>query len=375
MKLSHLFAAGMLLATVSIAVADADLTDDASAAKAVDELRKQQQDTLQAEPAKGAAVFDKFMRDHPKMESNMYTQVGTTAIYYYGRVKDWQKILDLAELGMTQMKQRNYPTSAQFFIHKLEALNNLNRPAEAEKLVKDSWQEIVNNPGYSGGIFRQYISSLEKQNKLDAAITEMQKLMFQTPRFLQDDAQGDEGWMYKQLIADMLAQGRDDEALSWAKLRFMECRFNEAAITRASDQLMRTWTAVNLNQAAAQAFMEAQKDPAKINPLADVKPPAIDAETRKLMLGASQGANASAQERVSVYIALSMLGEAMGAARQALVEDAGAAGGAQEVCRVFKATDYNLARANAFVQYFQAGKGTNPLVEFMKQHPRTAPAG
>ena len=69
--------------------------------------------------------------------------------------------------------------------------------------------------------------------------------------------------------------------------------------------------------------------------------------------------------------------DAMMTARRTLLEHPTAdnSSAVLEMARVFKAADLNLVHANAFLQYFQAGKGANPLDDFFKQFPAQAADG
>ena len=58
-------------------------------------------------------------------------------------------------------------------------------------------------------------------------------------------------------------------------------------------------------------------------------------------------------------------------ARHLLVKRPTAPEGVQQIARVFKASDMNLARANQFVAYLD-GKGEDPLAAFMAEGEKAA---
>jgi len=246
------------------------------------------------------------------------------------------------------------------------------KPAEAEALVEKYWDLVpVTHRDYSNAALAYYCDAAQAEGKPEKMVAMLQKALVQVPVFLDEGAQNAPGWMYDRLAKALIAADRADEALSWAKLRFVECSFDAAAIERSTRALISVWTAKELSQRTANAFAEAQKDPAKPNPLAAVKLPAVDADTLKTMEVRTYGENGpqALHGRVGVRIFTGALREAMVEARQALIDDPESPAGTQEVCRILKAADCGVKRANAFIEFVKGGAGANPLEEFFKEHP------
>ena len=220
-----------------------------------------------------------------------------------------------------------------------------------------------------------YVDALEQAGQRQKIVPALQKQILGTPEFVDEGKQDPPGWMYDRILTCLVDDDRSDEALQWAKLRFVTCSFDTASIERTTRNLARVWTARDLNSVTTNAFAEALKDPAKPNPLADVKLPAVDADALKTKLAdLPVGGAAKLHDRVSVMLLAGMLREAMGEARRQLIDDPDSPAGVQEICRVFKAADLSVRRANAFIEYVKSGAGENPLTAFMKEHPAPQPA-
>ena len=122
---------------------------------------------------------------------------------------------------------------------------------------------------------------------------------------------------------------------------------------------------------AARGFGLAQEDTKRKNPLLEVKLPELDseeieAELKVLQEAQKKGYDAERAPRiVTLLIALGQLRPAMEEARTLLVKRPSAPEGVQQIARVFKAADMNLARANQFIAYLD-GKGEDPLPAFME---------
>jgi hypothetical protein len=166
------------------------------------------------------------------------------------------------------------------------------------------------------------------------------------------------------LVNGLLAAGKTDEALGWAKQYFMVCPYREQDINTASQLLMRVWTAKLLSPAKVQEVTVAQADPTKPNPLKDIPLPVLDKANLQRQLMQSTGA-----ERVTLLILSGDLGAAMAQAQSMILDKPNSTDGLMEAARVFKAGDLNLVRANALLAYMKSGQGENPIAAFMKEHP------
>ena len=322
-------------------------------------------------------LYVKLITDHPKISPVSAVHTGAEACACYWGASDFTKLLDFSQSRWKAMNAD--PSGLVFLGYAMSALSGLDRAADAEKLGQDNWQIVTAHLDDGLGAFAaaEQCSALDAQGKQTEAAAQLRKIVLSHPLFLDANQQSvvrfPVGRFYSELVGDLISSGQGDEALAWAKLRFVECSFDESALTGANDQLVRAWVAKTLSQEAVKAFMAAQKDPTAVNPLADVKLPVFDDESKKALMSAANKPAFSNHDRISALIALGEFGEAMNLAKLTLVEQigtpAGVTAGVGEVCRVFKAADLNVVHANDFAQFFQSGKGTNPVDDFMKQHP------
>ncbi len=88
----------------------------------------------------------------------------------------------------------------------------------------------------------------------------------------------------------------------------------------------------------------------------------------KEQLGRSSGVN-----RISMLILLGQLKQAMLAAQEMKNNKDTTRQGILQVCRVFKAADLNLQRANTYIQFLKTGKDVDPVQTFL-QAPVPSPA-
>jgi hypothetical protein len=163
--------------------------------------------------------------------------------------------------------------------------------------------------------------------------------------------------------------GQEAEALSWAKLYWVVCDFDERTLNDATTLLQKSWVARDMNAAKSSQFLKAMQDPKAPNPLTEIPLPALD--EAKMRLALKSLPDSSVHSRITLHLLLKENGLAMLAARRLLLDDPSgkANAAALEMARVFKATDLNLVRANTFLKYFQSSEGDNPLDEFFKQNP------
>ena len=118
--------------------------------------------------------------------------------------------------------------------------------------------------------------------------------------------------------------------------------------------------------AKANLFAQAQTDPATLNPLDGVPLPQLDMAPPRAQL-ADPNAKLSPVVRLTCLLMVGDYRGAMVLARSRLVVDVGNHDNALQVARVFKAKDADIARANQFLAYYQAGQGDNPLPAFLKE--------
>ncbi len=165
---------------------------------------------------------------------------------------------------------------------------------------------------------------------------------------------------FSRYIPALQAAGMSREALSAAKGAFACCAFSEAEIKSATDALIKSWAALGELEKAS-AFLAAQEDPEKGNPLDQVPWPRINEDDKQFMLENTAG-NVLAQIQVLLYCgdcdeALNQATAGLGDAKEAKqIADC-----IERIARCLKGKDLNLARANAFLDYAKSGEGQNPL--------------
>lgn len=250
---------------------------------------------------------------------------------------------------------------------KADVLVRSNRGDEASALLKTMWEGAMASPKHTNLslVLSTYAGVLEQIGKKPEAMA----LRCQTVE--SSLAMVDQEWLCEQLANQQLENGQDGEALGWAKLHFMVCSFDEASITQATQFLTKVWMAKEMTPAKAQAFIKSQQE-GGANPLRDVPLPPIDkakvqAQIAALPAGASSG-------RITLLLVSGDTRGAMLQARRMLVDNPSSNAGVLEVCRVFKAADLDLRRANAFLQFYKSGQGENPVETFLKEAATTPAA-
>jgi len=349
--------------------------------KALTELRKKvaavDNSDLAAARLQSIELYKEFIAAHP----NIYPSVGIAAtqglVSLYQKAKLSEPALQALDAGL-----QKYATDADAILllnTKASVLISDKKFGDAETMLRGLWEKSLQQANNDEAkLIVPYVTALTQQGKTAEAANVARKVLTEAPMYL-EAGQGASERLFSCVVEHLLADQRDEEALGWAKLRFMTCAFSESAIASATNLLSRVWMARDLAPTTAQAFIDAQKSAAAANPLTAVKLPEVSAEARKAQLvslaAASQAGSRPAHDRISMHIQLGELGAAMAAARRIMVAQPKSSTGSLEICRVFKAADLNVKRANAFLEYIKAGQGVNPLVEFFQQYPVSAPAG
>lgn len=257
------------------------------------------------------------------------------------------------------------PYNHEWFLapaRKAEILLGEKRPQEAEAVLQGQWLQAKRDDGMQSArtLLSPYVSALEAQNKASEARRLRLETVYNYPRHF-----GESLWLSEQLVDALIAAGEETEAVGWAKLHYQACPFDEKAMTDSTQLLARAWTASELTPAKAQAFIKAQTEEGAPNPLREVKRPSVDVEAVQARL--AQNTKAS-KERVTLMLMLGNLRGAMLEARRVLLEFPESSEGVSEICRVFKAADLNVKRANAFLVFYKDGQGPNPVNQFLQEN-------
>ena len=140
----------------------------------------------------------------------------------------------LALLNKALERYGKAPGSLSLYGAWMRALLLTGQKDEVRKWFEANWDAVLEGGGGDVlGILWPYISLLESDETLAAReklIGVLTSALKRAPTSLDATAQGQPsaGWMYEKLVSALLAQGRDQEALGWAKLRFVTGAFTPA---------------------------------------------------------------------------------------------------------------------------------------------------
>ena len=272
--------------------------------------------------------------------------------------------------------------------HRAGALNALKRYDETIKLIDDNWNSIVRGGQsqeewlamYASTALRDAVEACDAADQNDKAIALMIKALNAMPSLLDDKEQGmsdwKDGWIYDALIPKLLKANRAADALGYAKLHYVTGSFDKDSIARATTSLGRVWGDQEEYQ-KIRVFAQLQEpnpDAALKNPLLDVKLPEFDAKLFKEHLARTSIAvqptaalnRSKAKEQISLLLVKGDYATAMALARRLMKDDPSKPDGTLQICRVFKAADLSVRRANQFLDFLE-GKAENPVPGFLKE--------
>lgn len=240
---------------------------------------------------------------------------------------------------------------------KASLLLALGRAEEAETLLQEQWPQVV-KAGQTAKLLPVYVAVLQRRDKATAALQLSQQVITD-----QLQAAGSDEDLFELMVSQLLAAGREGEALGWAKLNFMLCPYQEKSLQGALELLVRVWTAQKLSPAPAAELAKALQSADTPSPLREVKMPALDTTVLRRQLEAT----GKPAQRITLLLALGEDRQAMLAARRLMLDKPTSNEGVLQVCRVFKAHDLKLQRANAFLEYYKSGAGANPVAAFLQE--------
>ena len=325
--------------------------------KALEALKKEVADLAKTDPKAAATKVNQFLADRPAlMPQTAIDAIATMAWIEYDGLKDPDKAMQMDEWGLK--KYAEYSGCARLYGEEARVLAAEKRVPDAEALLKLHLTQIMQGRD-TMGTMEIYAGLLEQDGNTDGLLTTLSQFMVAQPFFLNPD---DKWWDlgYVRITNTLLKAKRPAEALSWAKLAFMECGYDARRVQRASRLLGSVWRADETAKAGMDGFLAAQKDPTLANPLALVPLPQVDPALMKDATGRIRGNTGL----VSLFILSGSPKDAMWAVRG--LNDSPAVL-ATEACRVFKATDLNLKRANEFLQATQPGQGEAMIDKFLAE--------
>lgn len=389
MKTKHILLAFLLAAAPVLAAPAGPPAPGSYEAWQLHEPAKRQAGELRKTDAKAAAAVleaEIAKCSDPNSAADMFTFLGEI---YTVELKDPAKTVEVMDRALPLFNKANTQVPAYHFMTmvaaKANALALLKKGEEAEKLLTTHWAQFTASVNADNtyaqrtvrDCLRAQIATLESQGK-DAQVAEvLGNFLVGAPHFFNLKSWDAGAWVYNELQSRLQKAEKWDEALGWAKLNYQLCQFDKSEIERATQALGKVWAAQD-DFAASGMFAKAQTDAALKNPLVAAKTPTVSEETRAALqkriadLEGRQLADFKADRAriiVKYYIALGTptdLKNAMKSALSVLKEHPEVQDGSLTICRVFKAADCNLIRANAFLAYMN-GEGANPVPEFLKK--------
>jgi hypothetical protein len=366
-----ILAKGALIALLSLGVTvpygqicRADAATDRDATNVV---LKETQALRATSPQQAVERIQKFQQEHAGMDPLRLTLLDIAlANVYFDDLKQPDKALAAMN---TAMARTDKPDAYLPLVYsKAGYLARSGKYDESIALFKKELPKFLAEPttdfAYLRNALNWYEYSARKSGKRDDYIATLRSIVEVHPELAAYRVVGRE-------MAQYYAEqpGKETEALSWAKLYWVLCDFDERTLNDATTLLQKSWVARDMNAAKSSQFLKAMQDPKSPNPLSDIPLPVLDGAKMRAALKSLP--ESSTHSRITLHLLLKENGAAMLEARRILLNDpSGAANAAAlEMARVFKATDLNLVRANAFLKYFQSNEGDNPLDEFFKQNP------
>ena len=276
-----------------------------------------------------------------------------------------QGLLEFLEVGLQESSLPPGTASDRLPLQKLTVILMLrqNQLSQAQQRLEERWNDAMSSDGDFlswVGLRRDLYLRQGQESKIVPMIRGAIESRLQLRH--QFDAS-----LCQLMAQNTREQGQSAQSLSWGKLNFMLCTFNEAETAAAARTLAQTWT-YDLAVSQVKAFVAAQTDPAAPNPLDKIALPVFDAPFRELLQTATGRAKADKDARaiISLSIAAGDLRGAMIWARNGLAQEMGSEESVRQVARVFKAKDLNLVRANQFTSFYGSGEGVNPMVGFFE---------
>jgi hypothetical protein len=327
-------------------------------------------DAMNTDPANGIAATKDYLAKNPQLAlSTRATMERLMALTYLAKLNDPKSGLAVLDAGMAEVTKA--PPSADqntalatLLIAEARIFTNDRQDQQAVDLMDKNMPAMLKSRSdvlHEGLVI--YGKALDQLKQSKKMIPVIEQALVVNPAFMEDS------WMMGQLVNNLAAQGQGDVALGYARLGWMVCPFDTKSISAATNIITATWLAADLNAGKGNAFIAAQNDSKLENPLTAVKLPTLDGAALDAAMGNLPASDTDG--RITILLAQGKMRDAMLAARRGLLEHPSSdnSGAILEMARVFKAADLNLVRANAFLQYFQSGKGANPLDDFFKQFP------
>lgn len=356
-------------------VSSSDITKREVAIQVVEKLVKQSAELEQADPQKAIALYKRFWEEqktlHPAGGVRLTSAVATV---YKDRAKDANGAAQVAIWGLSEYKDS--PDRILLVADLMTALVAQTKTDVAEQVFKENLGLILRSGEFGDAVRRtlaQYEAALTQLLRKKELPDALQRGVTECPGIL-DDAPWNAGTIfYDTLLEKLIEQQRTAEARQWAKLRFQLCSFDQAYLDRATRSLVRVWGAKDSSLSPVRKFGEIQR-PAEVrlpSGLDEVPTPKIlDKKQEEAFLMASDGtASWQRHDRVTLHLLNGQFAAGMRVAEQWLKQEPKSADAVREICRVFKAADLKLDRANAFLAFHKGQNKENPIAGFYRDHP------
>ena len=314
------------------------------------------------EKAKGApveqavAAYEAVVKGYPATEYAGQALMNISAVYLVA--KQYDKSLEYADRTLTE-----YPAwylAGQAVRRKCVVYTGcLDQPQKTLDLLQEAM------PKYAAVMLPQDLAWLPcyqadawiKLGNGAKALEVLRQGVVQIPQAL------DQPVFTSRYILALLAAGETAQALSAAKGAYACCRMRKAEVDNVSDLVVQSFLKAGEVGNGTQ-FLAAQSDATKANPLAEVPWPEINSADKATMLNNCHG-NKHVETVVLLYCG--QVSEAFIEATTAQAQFrqiADVASYVDDVARCLKAKDFNMVRANAYLQYAIDGKGENPAANF-----------
>ena len=333
--------------------ARADYASDAKVLNSVRAVLNAKQEGAPAERLARAQQMIAAAQVSPRIEVMMVRDI---ANFQRRQLKDNALAIQTTEAGIA--KYTDVPERSRLIGYKIELLG-LNDPDEAVAYGKAQWPAIQKGDAAMwADVAMPYLTVLRAVGD-DATRIELLRGVWTGNLSNAGNAAGD--WMAPEMARVLIEQGKNAEALSYAKLAWMLAEFKTQSINDATKALLEVWARSDEGGQKSEAFVAAQTDAEAPNPLRDIPLPALSsAQLARTPSGS--------EERVTLLLAAGEFRRAMLEARGMMLNRPDAPEGVEQVARVFKAADGKLVRANAFVAWVKAPEGPNPILAFLREY-------
>ena len=317
------------------------------------------------DPSLAPQLLREFWQNSPnqKVQFLITTSIEAARILWRGDHSQTENALSLLDMTL----QRFPDTRIRYLAveAKVEILRKSDRLEEAAQLLETTWPQVKsrNLDKVMLPLLSEWVEVLQEQKKPEQAIELLQDTL--------QNASPLANWVnfYRLMIDAQVEAGHNEEALRWAGAFFRIAPFEDEDIARATARVTRLWLQDAKTMGNPALFTAAQGDVMASNPLQQVALPELSAPLRASLQARvkSEADKEAAPSRIAMFLLLGETHAAMSEAREILLRDPTDPAGTSEVARVFKAADGDVARANAFLEFYRTGKGENPLIEFLRE--------